>query len=645
MGIFGWFNSKKKTASPVETKQNGATSAAAEPVNEPVDGASLHEAAYENDYQRIKSLIAKGCNVNETGVSGASALHVAVSLGHIETAQVLLKAGCRVDATDQHDLTPLHVAALHGYTGIIELLTVHDANINALDDNRMSPLYMAVLKGNYEAARMLAATGAEVNLKEIKGQSLLFSAVVKNAPDMVKLLVEHGADVREELNAGTLLHYAAQEGFADVAHVLCRAGADVNVKNFEGMTPLMFAVRDSHQQVVKVLLENHAAVDETERSGFTALQMAISRGCHDIVRDLLENGANVDHVVNGDSTLFLAVEKGDCRMVQLLIDKNPRIDAPSRDGWTPLLEAVAHGRDMVEALLSAGADANKATPAGYTPLMRAAGSGFDEIVTLLLDQGANVHAEDENGQTALDMAKAHQRSSTLRLLENHGVPKPERAGGKTLTDLLGNAWFVLPDDEELKQYDEAACRFADRLRSDAENEICAACQQEGGCGEGATAVVHVEGVADGGGTTFQSYAICRRCYDTHGPHGLIILGEEEQLKQMIVLDAEEGMETGDMEFDADALAEWTNLDVEAQRVILENLDHVTCINASIRKPVISTWKTRQCTLGDGGSFVVSWTCGVCEGNVSMTIAPNENGFKISGKQQVKLEVRQKFAGQ
>lgn len=164
-------------------------------------------------------------------------MHVAVSLGYVETARVLVMAGCRVDATDQHDLTPLHVAALHGHTRIVELLTAHEANINALDDNRLSPLYLAVLKGKYE------------------------------------------------------------------------------VKNFEGMTPLMFAVRDSHQQVVKVLLGNHAAVDETERSGFTALQMAISQEYHDIVSDLLENGANVDHVANGDSTLFLAVEKGDCRMV------------------------------------------------------------------------------------------------------------------------------------------------------------------------------------------------------------------------------------------------------------------------------------------------------------------------------------------
>jgi len=77
--------------------------------------------------------------------------------------------------------------------------------------------------------------------------------------EVVKLLLEHGADPNVKNRDGkTPLHNAASEGHLEVVKLLLERGADPNVKDDDGNTPLHNAAWRGHLEVVKLLLEHGA---------------------------------------------------------------------------------------------------------------------------------------------------------------------------------------------------------------------------------------------------------------------------------------------------------------------------------------------------------------------------------------------------
>ncbi|MFC1653133.1 ankyrin repeat domain-containing protein [Planctomycetota bacterium] len=71
-------------------------------------------------------------------------------------------------------------------------------------------------------------------------------------------------------------------------------GADVNITNKHGVTPLLKASHNGHTEVVKLLLESGANVDATDTNGSTSLILASMRGHSEIVKLLLEANADVN---------------------------------------------------------------------------------------------------------------------------------------------------------------------------------------------------------------------------------------------------------------------------------------------------------------------------------------------------------------
>ena len=146
--------------------------------------------------------------------------------------------------------------------------------------------------------------------------------------------------------------------------------------------------RDGHLRVVKHLVENGADVNMRDHHGFTPLHLSVRGGHLDIAAYLLEEGeADVNlPAKSGYTPLASAAENGNLDIVDYLIDHGADLDSSSVSGSTVVLNAVKNGHiDVVRCLGERGADLNKADLVGRTPLYYASKLRNPEIVDYLID--------------------------------------------------------------------------------------------------------------------------------------------------------------------------------------------------------------------------------------------------------------------
>ena len=125
---------------------------------------------------------------------------------------------------------------------------------------------------------------------------------------------------RKDAVGRTPLHIAAEKGYLDVAMFLIEMGANVNVTDANGNTPLIFIIHKTRDmEIIKRLLEKGAAVNTQNRTGETALMYAAWRGHTNIVHLLLENRADATLKNRQDDTaLTLAQSQGHLEIVEML---------------------------------------------------------------------------------------------------------------------------------------------------------------------------------------------------------------------------------------------------------------------------------------------------------------------------------------
>jgi ankyrin repeat protein len=244
--------------------------------------AQLPGAVESGDLSKVKRFLSIGVSPNTRGKYGSAVLHTAASRGHADIAKLLLDSGADVNVRLPTGGTALHMASDQP-AEVAELLLSRGAEVDATNDWGRTPLHAAVDHGNLDVATLLLAHGADPNAKDHRGVTPVHEAASDSHMKLARLLLDEGGEcpvevaamlgdvdeVRKYLDAGAnidarlaadkaLLHWVALSGETRVARLLIARGADVNVRDDSGGTPLYSAELYKHVDLANLLLDHGA---------------------------------------------------------------------------------------------------------------------------------------------------------------------------------------------------------------------------------------------------------------------------------------------------------------------------------------------------------------------------------------------------
>ena len=127
---------------------------------------------------------------------------------------------------------------------------------------------------------------------------------INGGDDMTfQVLLHSRADLNASAEGVSVLDKAAQKGTPEMISLIIKSGADINVRGYNKMTPLMTAIEYENNGAAWLFIQSGADVNAADVNGITPLMRALGKGNVDIVRELIKKGANVNAVTeNGTKT-------------------------------------------------------------------------------------------------------------------------------------------------------------------------------------------------------------------------------------------------------------------------------------------------------------------------------------------------------
>ncbi|WP_419658793.1 ankyrin repeat domain-containing protein [Desulfosarcina variabilis] len=157
----------------------------------------------------------------------------------------------------------------------------------------------------------------------------LIAAISSNNTEQAKNLIEKNYDLNtfDENGNAALHHTAAKKCSIEITKKLIANGADVNIKNLKGLSPLSIAIKSHNTETFSWLIENGADINSVDYQGHTPIFYAAYSGFSDMVAQLINNGADVNAAAkDGRTPLHAAAigEQVDCLKLCLQAGAIPR---------------------------------------------------------------------------------------------------------------------------------------------------------------------------------------------------------------------------------------------------------------------------------------------------------------------------------
>ncbi len=219
-------------------------------------------------------------------------IHDAAGKGNIEAVKQYLAAG--TDVNEKSVLTkqtPLYWAVRAGQKEIVELLIEAGADLNAksgLHDE--TALYKALDNEEFDIADIIRNNGGKFGT--------IFQAAQYGDVKSLKEFLDLGADIngKGDILKGTALHYAAFGENFEIVKFLINAGAEVNVIDEDGKTPVRYTF---NEEILKLLVAKGADIN-LKIKGKTRLDNAVLYGNSDLANILRKHGGKTAEELKSD---------------------------------------------------------------------------------------------------------------------------------------------------------------------------------------------------------------------------------------------------------------------------------------------------------------------------------------------------------
>ncbi|MCL1876416.1 MAG: ankyrin repeat domain-containing protein [Synergistaceae bacterium] len=418
---------------------------------------ALLSGVENGNVRNVSNYIKAGADVNAKRDSGSTPLIIA-AYGNEDPKvfSALIKAGADVNARNDNGFTPLMMAAFRNNNPeVLNALIQAGADVNARSNEGWTALMLAVNNDrDLEDLNKFIKAGADINAKDDKWRTALNCAVERRivAPEFVSLLLASGAVVSE----GDVKSAQANERLKDTAIIeelkkavdtsaakyialyangtlqqieaVIKAGADVNARMNNHLTPLMAAAKDNKDpEVINLLIQAGADVNAKNNDGWTASMLAIKYNKNpEILNVLIRAGADVNERDNKGWTLLMhaAHYNNDPIVYDALIQGGADLNARMNNGWTALMHAARYDKnpEVYNALIKGGADVNVKNDSGWTTLMvNVKNNKNPEVVSALIQAGANVNVKKNDGCTALIIAALYNNAEVANAIIQAGA--------------------------------------------------------------------------------------------------------------------------------------------------------------------------------------------------------------------------------
>uniref|UniRef100_A0A8C4SLQ6 Ankyrin repeat and FYVE domain containing 1 n=1 Tax=Erpetoichthys calabaricus TaxID=27687 RepID=A0A8C4SLQ6_ERPCA len=365
-------------------------------------------------------LLGSGASINDTMSNGQTLLHMAILRQDSQSALFLLEHQADINMRTQDGETALQLAIRNQLPLVVDAICTRGADMSVLDEKGNPPLWLALDRGLEDIASTLVRHGCDATSWTLGPsgclQTLLHRAIDENNESISCFLIRSGCDLNsprrlgpngegdEEAHDGqTPLHLAASWGLEEVVQCLLEFGANVNTQDAEGRAPVHVAISNQHTVIIQLLLSHpEIRLNVRDRQGMTPFACAMTCKNNRAAEAILkrEPGAAEQVDNKGRNFLHVAVQNADIESVLFLISVQANVNSRVQDAskLSPLHLAVQAGSEIiVRNLLLAGAKVNELTKHRQTALHLAAQQDLPTICSVLLENGVDFAAVDENG--------------------------------------------------------------------------------------------------------------------------------------------------------------------------------------------------------------------------------------------------------